>query len=715
MLLLEEVSGVIEKIAYKNAENDFSVIKIKSGGYKDLITLVGNVSNVSIGSVIRATGTWSMNPKFGRQFNIKICEESLPADVHGIEKYLGSGLIKGIGKSYAKAIVSVFGTETFDIIENSPQRLLEVPKLGQKKVDTIVENWNRQKDIKDLMIFLQKAGVGASYGQKIFKAYGKESIQKIKENPYRLTEEVYLIGFKIADAIAQNLGFEKDSYSRCRAGIFYILENAANSEGHCYLPKNELIERSSKMLGIDDDKLFITLDDLIINKNLIFEDESKVYLPSFYYCEIGIANKIKAIKNFPNFKKYSDEEISENIAHAEEENKISYDDSQKEAIKTAISSNFSVITGGAGVGKTTITKAIISILRHKGKKIMLAAPTGRAAKRMSEATQMESKTIHRLLEAEKGGHFIKNSENKLTGNVLIVDESSMVDLILMHNLLKAVSDSTKVILIGDVNQLPSVGPGNVLKDIINSEFVPTIKLTQIYRQASKSNIILNSHKVNKGEIPDLHVDKNSDFFFIEQNNNEKCAELIVDLCLKRLPRYYNVNPIVDIQVLTPMKKGVLGTDNLNCILQNKLNQSKFCLKRSAIEYRLGDKVMQIKNNYDKDIFNGDIGTIYSIDEKDESLEIKFDSRIIKYDISELEEVSLAYACTIHKSQGGEYPIVIIPISCSHYVMLERNLLYTGITRAKKVCIIVGETKAVTKAVETNDFKKRYTSLSQKLI
>lgn len=711
----ERIDGVVERITYADEEKGFSVIKVRATGYREPVTVVGNISGINIGSVISVQGKWSINKKFGRQFNAVYWEESLPADIYGIEKYLGSGLIKGIGPKFAKMIVNTFGAETFNIIEREPQRLLEIPKLEKKKAETIVKSWNEQKDIKNLMMFLQNSGVGASFGKKIFKIYGTQSIEKIKENPYRLVDEVYGVGFKTADAIAQSLGYDKESYNRCRAGVFYILEYLANSEGHCYIPFGELVIRCSKILEIEDCQIVITCDELINNSELICDGEDKkVYLPAFYKCEIGVAHKIKSISEFPRFEKYSDEKIESEISKAEKNNKIKYDDSQRDAIKTAITSNFSVITGGAGVGKTTITKAIIDIFRNRTKKVILTAPTGRAAKRMSEMSRMESKTIHRLLEAQKPGGFAKNAENKLTCDVLIVDESSMVDIVLMNSLLRAIADNVTVILIGDANQLPSVGPGNVLKYIINSGIVPVIKLSKIYRQAKISKIIINSHKINDGKMPDLNTKQDSDFFFIEENNQEKAAKIILDLCEERLPRYYKVDKISDIQVLTPMKKGTLGTDNLNSLLQSKLNKSCVCLKRGATEYRLGDKVMQIKNNYDKDIFNGDIGTICSIDESSESLEIDFDSRMLKYDISELEEITLSYASTVHKAQGGEYPIVVMPVTNAHFIMLERNLFYTAVTRTKKALILVGEKLAIANSVKKSVSKSRYTFLAQRM-
>ncbi len=711
---MDKLSGMVERITYKNEKNGFSVIKLKVKGYRELVTIVGDLLNLNVGSVIEAEGSWTLNLKFGKQFKVTSWEETLPTDIEGIEKYLGSGLIKGIGLKYAKMIVSEFGTQTLHVIENEPHRLMAVPKLGKKKVEALVKGWEEQKDVKNLMMFLQKMNISISLGYKIFKVYGKDSIIKLKENPYRLIDEVNGVGFKTSDVLAEKIGVDRESYQRCRAGIFYILEFFGKSEGHCYMPFEELVKRSSKILGIEDCKIIMIYDYLIKNGELIFENPDKVYLPPFYHSEVGLAKRIKSIVNFPRFKKYPEKKIYKEIKVSEKQNNISYDDSQKNAIKTAVSSNFSVVTGGAGVGKTTITKAIIDVFRNLGKEVILAAPTGRAAKRMAEVTNLEAKTIHRLLESKKGKGFGKNSENKLIGHVLIIDESSMIDLILMYNLLKAVPDSMTVILVGDVNQLPSVGAGNVLKDIIDSGTVPVINLTKIYRQALTSSIVLNSHKINKGEIPNLTKNVNSDFFFIEENNSEKIVEKIAKLCSERLPEFYKVNPIYDIQVLTPMKKGIIGTDNLNKVLQSKLNLNSNCLKFGSTIYRIGDKVMQVKNNYDKEVFNGDMGIISGIDEDEEFLEVEFDSKVIKYGTSELEEIVLSYACTIHKSQGGEYPIVIIPLSLSHFVMLERNLLYTGVTRAKNVCIIIGEKSALVRAVKNNVARKRYTCLSERL-
>ena len=709
---MEKISGIIESVIYTSTSNDFKVAKIYSNENKKFITISGYLPEINIGSTVNLTGNWKLNKEFGREFSVTGCEIGLPSTEHEMELYLGSGALEGVGPVLAKSMIEFFGEKIFDIIENEPKKLLSVPKIGPKKLNLIIKSWNEQKETKDLLLFLQKAGLGTTIAQKIFKVYGKESVSKIKKNPYDLIYDIKGINFKMADSIAKSLNFDNDFYKRCEAGIIYILESLSATEGHCYIPSEELAEKCSKILEVDSEKIKDVCKRLI-EEEIIICEEDKIYLPIFYNSEIFLAKKIKSIVDFPVFVKYSKEENESEINKVEEDIGINYDDSQKEAINIVLSYNFSVITGGAGVGKTTITEAIINIFKNRGKNIILTAPTGRAAKRLSEISKSEAKTIHRLLEAQEGGKLGKNSLNKLTGNALIVDEASMVDIKLMCNLFKAVPDSMTVILIGDADQLPSVGPGNILRDIIDSQTVPIIKLNNIYRQSKISNIIINSHKINQGQIPNLKIKSDSDFFFIE-NNNQKCADTIVELYTKRLPNYYKVNPITDIQVLSPMKRGVLGTDNLNRILQASINKNNLSFTYNAVEYKLKDKVMQIKNNYDKDIFNGDIGIISSINKSQNFLEVNFDSKIVKYNVSELNELVLAYACTIHKSQGGEYPIVIIPMDKSHHIMLERNLLYTAITRAKKICILIGCKECVINAVKSSKSKLRYTTFSKRL-
>lgn len=711
---VEKLEGVIERITFINEENSFCVLKMRSKGYRELITITGNMTHLHIGTVVSVEGNWSVNQNFGKQFNVTKFEERLPADIYGIQKYLASGCIKGIGPKYAKLIVETFGTQTLEIIENQPHRLIEVSKLGQKRVNLITKAWVEQKDIKNLMIFLQGIGVTTALGHKIFKVYRSESITKIKENPYNLIDDIEGVGFVTADAIADKLGVDKESYARCRAGIFYILSHLANTEGHCYVPKEEVVKKCVKMLGIEDCKTVMTYDFHSKNGELFLEDNEKMYLPAFYHSEVGLARRITNIINYPMFEKFDENEIENSIKILQNINKIKYDDLQISAIKTVLNSRFSVITGGAGVGKTTIVKAIISILKNHGKKILLTAPTGRAAKIMAEICGLEAKTIHRLLEAKPKEGFSKCKENPLNGDVMIVDEASMIDVILMYNLMKAVPNHMTVVLIGDSNQLASVSAGNVLKDVIDSGVVPVIKLEKIYRQEGTSNIILNSHKINCGEMPDLTQKIDSDFFFFERENSTEIANLICDLYSKKLPNHYNINPISDIQVLAPTKKGELGTENLNKMLQSVLNKNTLCLRRGANEYRIYDKVMQMKNNYDKDIFNGDIGTISSINLDDKTLTVNFEGKNMKYEAQELEELSLSYACTVHKSQGCEFEIIIMPVTFKHYIMLRRNLLYTAVTRAKKAVILIGEKRAIEHAVNNNDSQKRNTLLAKKL-
>lgn len=710
---MEKFRGVVERVTYSDEEKGFSVLKISCKEYSGLITIVGNMASLSVGSVVTVEGNWTINVKFGKQLNVQKWEEALPASIYGIEKYLGSGLIRGVGPKFAKLIVNQFGAETIDVIENEPLRLLDIPNIGQKRVNMIKSAWTEQKDIKNIMLFLQEHGVSTAFGYRIYKAYGNQSIKKIKENPYTLVDDVYGIGFKTADSIALKLGVPNESYSRCRAGVFYVL-NKLSEDGHCYASLNNLKEKGKEILNVEDHIIVMTFDHLYTLKDLICEDDKEIiYLPPFYFSELGTAKRIKEIHSY-KAKNILIINPDNAIEQLKQNNSIKYDDIQLAAIKTAITSKFSVITGGPGVGKTTITKAIIDILKQNHKKILLAAPTGRAAKRMTEICGISAKTIHRLLEVAPTKGFGKNTENKLKGDVLILDESSMIDILLMYNLLKAIPDEMTVIMIGDVDQLPCVGAGNVLKDIISSEAVPVVKLTHIYRQAMGSKIITNAHKINHGQMPDLSGGINSDFFFIEGNEPLKLIELIKDLCSKRLPKHYNVNPIHDIQVLTPMKKGDLGTDNINKTLQSSLNHNTYMLKHGATEYRLGDKVMQVKNNYDKDVFNGDIGIISNVNAIDKTLTVNFDGKNINYDILELDELVLSYAITVHKSQGGEFPIVVMPFTFKHFVMLKRNLLYTGITRARKAVILIGEKEAIKYAVKNNDAQARNTRLAERL-
>jgi len=708
---MEYISGVVERITYQNEENGFCVIKIKSKGYTDLITIVGNLAAVNVGAIIRLKGEWKMDSKFGKQFSVQDYRETMPATVAGIEKYLGSGLIKGIGPVYAKRIVQHFKEDTLRVLEEEADNLVMVEGIGQKRVDLIKKAWQEQKEIKNVMLFLQSNGVSTAYAVKIFKTYGNESIEIVKENPYRLADDIWGIGFRTADKIAQQMGFDKNSFERCRSGIVYVLNELSN-EGHCFAFRDQLVEETEKILEIEITVINGTLDRMIVDKTVILDQEDDIFLPPFYYSELGTAKRISEIISVDSDYRTNDmESIIENIQRSQ---KISYDEVQKEAIKTAAFSKFMVLTGGPGTGKTTTTLGMIRVFQLMGAKVLLAAPTGRAAKRMSEATGMEAKTIHRLLEYKPPEGYKKNGDNPLECDVLIIDETSMVDIVLMYNLLKAVSNETVVILVGDVDQLPSVGAGNVLKDIIDSGVVNVVKLTRIFRQAQGSSIITNAHKINRGDFPELRGGRNSDFFFIDEEEPSKVVQVIRELCTKRLPKFYKADPVHDIQVLCPMHRGETGAANLNAVLQDALNPSQVSIKYGGCVYRLGDKVMQIKNNYDKNVFNGDIGSISHIDIEERTLSLSFDGNIVDYDATELDEVVLAYATSVHKSQGSEYKIVVSPFTTQHFMMLQRNLLYTCVTRAKKVFVLVGTKKAVAMAVKNNKTTKRNTRLAERL-
>lgn len=708
---MEYLSGVVERITFSNEENGFSVMKIKSKGFFDLVTVVGNLAAVNVGAVVKLKGEWKNDSKYGRQFTVSDYREMVPATIVGIEKYLGSGLIKGIGPVNAKRIVRQFNENTIRVIEEEPDRLIEVEGIGLKRVEMIKKAWQEQKEIKNVMLFLQSHGVSTAYAVKIYKTYGAESVSIVKENPYRLADDIWGIGFKTADRIAQKLGFDKNSYARCRSGIIFVLNELSN-DGHCYATREQLITAAEEILELEGEMIGDTIDKMVEEKTVILDMDDCIYLPPFYFSETGTAKKIREIMSSESC--YCNTDVADLVSTIEKEYRITYDDVQIEAIRVAVKSKFMILTGGPGTGKTTTTLAIIKVFQKLGARILLAAPTGRAAKRMTETTGMESKTIHRLLEYKPPEGYKKNAESPLECDVLIIDETSMVDIILMYNLLKAVSDGTVVILVGDVDQLPSVGAGNVLKDIISSAVAPVVYLTRIFRQAQGSAIITNAHRINKGEFPNLKSGKNSDFFFVEVEEPDKVANIIKDLCCKRLPHYYQVNPINDIQVLCPMQRGETGAVNLNAVLQEALNPGNDYIKYGGLQYRVHDKVMQIKNNYDKNVFNGDIGSIMSVNTEDRTLSIRFDSTDVEYDATELDEVVLAYATTIHKSQGSEYKIVVSPFTTQHYVMLQRNLLYTCVTRAKKVLVLVGSKRAIGIAVSNNSIQRRNTLLDKRL-
>ena len=699
---------VVERITYQNPENGYSVLKVKVKGYNDLVTLVGNLLEVPVGSVLLCRGEWKVDKRYGSQFVAATWEETMPATVYGIEKYLGSGLVKGIGPRFARAIVQRFGTETIDIIETEIERLYEVPNIGRKRVAKIRESWEKQKDIKNVMLFLQGSGVSTAYAAKIYREYGKESIDKVRENPYRLADDIWGIGFKTADGIAAKMGYGKEDPRRCRSGILYTLGQLSD-EGHVYAGEEQLVKTAGQLLEAGETAIRDTLAGMLQAEDLIL-DKDAIYLPPFYHAECGTSRRLRDLAQSTG-RSLFDGLFDPSSLTAE--TGIEYDEVQLAAIRQAVTSKVMVLTGGPGTGKTTTTQGIIAALKKAGLRVLLAAPTGRAAKRMSEATGMEAKTIHRLLEYNPQDGYKRNDENPLEGDALIVDECSMIDILLMNNLLKAVPVGMRLVFVGDIDQLPSVGAGNVLRDIIDSQRIPVVRLVRIFRQAQKSRIVMNAHTINQGRFPDTSNGRDTDFFFMREDDPERAAETIVRLVKERLPRAYRESPD-RIQVLTPMQRGVVGAANLNLLLQQALNPSGPSLNRGGYTYRQGDRVMQQRNNYDKDVFNGDLGYIREVDTEERTLKVDFDGKWAEYDVTELDELTLAYATTIHKAQGSEYPIVVMPVLMTHFVMLQRNLIYTGITRAKKICVLIGAMKALAYAVRDMSVLKRNTSLRERL-
>lgn len=706
---MERLRCVVERITYQNTENGYTVLKCAAKNYNDLVTVVGTMPDIHVGSVLLLEGVWKVDARYGRQFAMEKFEETLPATVYGIEKYLGSGLIKGVGPKFARRIVQEFGKDTLDVIEENPDALIRVEGIGRVRVERIKKSWQEQREIKNIMVFLQSHGVSTAHATKIFKAYGSGSIQVVQENPYRLADDIWGIGFRTADTIAEKLGIEKGRFIRLRSGILYTL-NKLSESGHCYALREQLIETAEKLLEVEQPELQITLDEMLRTSDVI-RDEEAIYLPPFYFSETGCARRLLKLLSAERQVRIDADAV---IRQIQSRSAVPYDEIQLKAIRTAVSSKVMILTGGPGTGKTTTTMGILQAYRMAGCRILLAAPTGRAAKRMSEATGMEAKTIHRLLEYKPPEGYQKKEENPLEGDVLILDECSMIDVMLMYNLLKALPEHMTLILVGDTDQLPSVGAGNVLKDLIASGRIPVVRLTRIFRQAQGSRIIMNAHRINRGEAIDLRGGKDADFFFAGKETNEEVVDTLVKYCTRNLPSYYHVDALRDIQVLTPMQRGICGAANLNRVLQDAMNPCSIFLNRGGIQYRLRDKVMQIRNDYDKEVFNGDIGTVFRVDMEERELTVNFDGREVLYDVSELDELSLAYATTIHKAQGSEYPIVVMPFTMSHYVMLQRNLLYTGVTRAKKILVLIGEKKAVWYAVKNETTSERNTKLAERL-
>ena len=723
-----ELTGQIERVTYNDAESGYAVLRIAVKGYPDLVTAVGTIASPAVGEVLNMRGVWMEHPRFGSQFKIIEYRSFAPSSVKGMEKNLGSGLIKGIGPSMAEKIVSKFGADAFDILDSHPERLLEIEGIGEKKAAAIHEAWLEQREMREVMLFLQSHGIGTGYALRVFKHYGSASVRVLEENPYRLAIDIFGIGFMTADKIASGMGFNRESPLRIRAGVLHVM-NELTREGHVFVPVEELTGSAAKILSVSPEVVEKGIEDARLNQELIIEwytdadkkDDCAVYLPAFHYAELHSAKNLCSILSSPFNGQYADPDVV--IPWVQRELGIIFAGRQTEALKTALSSQVMVITGGPGTGKTTLIKAIMKIRSARGYKIMLAAPTGRAAKRMTEATGHEAKTIHRMLEytgsTMSGGDFMRNETNPLDCDLLVVDEASMIDQVLFHHLLKAVPKGSSVIFVGDVDQLPSVGPGNVLKDIIDSGVCPVVHLNEIYRQSRESMIVVNAHRVNNGEMPCLdekgEPSSVSDFYFIEEGDPDRALEIIKTLVTVRMPQKFGLDPVKDIQVLTPMHRGSLGTARLNSELRETLNTchgSK--VLRMGRTLQEGDKVMQIRNNYEKDVYNGDIGTVVMVDGEESRVIVEMDSGRVSYDFSELDELIHAYAVSIHKSQGSEYPAVVIPIMTQHYMMLQRNLLYTAITRGKKLVVIIGTKKAVAIAVNNDKTRKRYTRLAERL-
>jgi len=727
------IEGIIDDIIYKNEANGYTVCDIAAG--KQMITAVGYMPFINEGETIRATGRWVKHPDYGDQFKVELYEKILPQTADNIEKYLASGIIKGVGPATAAKIVQKFGTSALEVIGNEPQRLAEIKGISLEKALSIGQALNEQKGLRDVVMFLQEYGISPSVCIKIHKAYADMAVARIKENPYRLCEDVFGIGFKTADRIAMKLGIDPRSRFRIRSGIKYVLSRAASS-GHTYLPEDMLKEYTSQLLGTRDIDMEDALVSLIFDKAVQVERSDgagRVYLSSFYTAEQGVCRRLLELSRMRYDKCPAD--LDEKIGRFEKEEGLKLDRMQREAVREAMANGLMVITGGPGTGKTTIIKCIIRLLMEDGHRIALAAPTGRAAKRMTEATGFEAKTIHRLLEIgytsdESELVFQRNEDNPVEADVVIIDEMSMVDILIMYHLLKAVPPGARVILVGDADQLPSVGAGNVLLDIIGCSSIKTVKLTEIFRQAEESMIIVNAHRINKGEPPILNA-KDKDFFFLQRNNQENILRTVIDLCSRRLPETYGLDPLRDIQVLSPAKKGPAGVINLNAELQKALNPpDKNKAEKAARSYilREGDRVMQIKNNYSlrweraddpridgTGIFNGDMGTIKRIDEEAMKISVLFDDdKVAEYDFSMLDELELSFAVTIHKSQGSEFPVVVMPVFPGPEVLMTRNLLYTAVTRAKKMVVLVGYEEALYNMIVNKRETLRYSGLSDKL-
>lgn len=722
---LQTLEGTLERLTYQNEENGYTVARLIPKGKSYEVTIVGTLTGVSIGESLHLSGVWTTHPRYGRQFEIRSYRVTLPATVEGIRKYLGSGLIKGIGPVTAERIVDHYGLKTLDVIEEDIHQLREIPGVGPKRAAMIAKAWEEQKQIKEIMLFLQSQDVSTSLAVKIYKRYGDEAIRVVTTTPYRLARDIYGIGFRTADKIARKMGIAADAPERIQAGLRYAL-SAFSDDGHCYAAREALITAGGELLEVPQPACQPELDALIRAEEVIqVETEGEpaheaIYLPPFFYAEMGVATKIKQLLSTQRDRlaHFCEIDWEKAFAWLAERQPIRLVEAQETAVRVALTKRLSILTGGPGTGKSTIMGSLIDLVRAKQGKVLLAAPTGRAAKRLNETTGLPAKTIHRLLEFRPGANttFARDRENPLDADLVIVDEASMIDILLMNHLLKAVEAGTHLLLVGDVDQLPSVGPGNVLRDLIQSATIPVTRLETIFRQSEDSYIVLNAHRINQGEMPLFPRDA-SDFFLFRQPDPEKAADLVVDIVARRIPAKFGYDPMNDIQVLSPMHRGAAGVTALNGRLQEKLNAPRSAspsLSRGSYTFRPGDRVMQIRNDYDRQVFNGDMGIIVGVDLEDQIVTVDFEGQPVTYEFSQLEDLVHAYAVSIHKSQGSEFPVVVIPILTQHYILLQRNLLYTAVTRARELVVLVGDRRAIAIAVRNNRVARRNTRLTDLL-
>jgi len=759
------LDGSVENIVFRNEDNHYTVARFRlndSGRLfrDDLTTIVGMLPGIQVGELLSIEGEWEKDPRYGRQLHVTSFVQRLPASLEGITRYLSSGLIKGIGPKKAKLIVEHFGLQTLAIMEQQPERLSEVKGIGARDREQIIKTWAEQSEIKELHLFLQSHNVSMNIATRIYKQYGKDAIKVIRENPYQLAQDVHGIGFRIADDIAVKLGLPADSVPRLATGLKYVLAQAANEDGHCFLPEGELLTRAANVLQAPYDALPAAMEQLRSERDVFIEPplpvqttsppshpeipedeppidwseveeqepepQQRVYYGPFWYAEHGSARLLRILLHSPSSLPPASQQLWDTVfTRLAQNGNMHLTEKQREAVQTAYSKKVSILTGGPGTGKSTSIRALLMLLQKRKIDVALAAPTGRAAKRLSEATGalgtgVQAKTLHRLLEySPHDNTYQRNEENPLPYQFVIVDEFSMVDILLFYHLLKALPRESHLLLVGDADQLPPVGPGNVLRDLLRSDAIPSIRLMELFRQAQQSKIIVNAHRINAGQMPFLKSETTSDFFFLPEEDAVRTQQLILDLVQRRLPARYGLNPISDIQVLAPMYKGPTGVNILNEELQARLNPRAIAeIEWGGRVFRIGDKVMQVRNNYDKGVFNGDVGWIRSIDKENASLRVEFleeaGPMLVSYEFAELDELILAYAITVHKSQGSEYPAIVMPLNREHSMLLQRNLLYTAITRAKRLCVLVGQQRALSWAVKNDRVAQRNTGLAERL-